>query len=140
MHVFGNATVHTHDFFVNESYEWHMIEAIIELLPQFDQVPPLNFVEKSINSRNSLTLMVSSQNNYLLWISYFQGEEEAYDLTALFSSIYIITHEEVLSALGNDIITLLLLILFAHLLEHVEQVRILAVYITKYFYRCLELD
>ena len=140
MHVFGNATVHTHDFFVNESYEWHMIEAIIELLPQFDQIPPFNFVEKSIYSGNSLTLMVSSQNNYLLGISYFQREEEAYDLTALFSSIYIISQEEVLRVLGNDKTILLLLILVAHLLEHVDQVIILAVNVAKYFYRCLELN
>ena len=117
-----------------------MIEAIIELLPQLDQIPPFDFVEKSIYSGNCLTLMVSSQDDYLLRISYFKGEEEAYNLTALFPSVYIITHEEVLSILGNDIVTLLLLILFAHFLEHVKQVRILAVYITKYFYRSLELN
>jgi hypothetical protein len=34
MHIFGDASVHTHDFFVNQCDHGHMVEATIKRLPE----------------------------------------------------------------------------------------------------------
>jgi hypothetical protein len=46
--------VHTHDFLVDQGYQWHVIKAIPECLPKGDLVPSLDLIEKSIDSGDGL--------------------------------------------------------------------------------------
>lgn len=74
MHVFRDATVHTHDLLVDEGYQRHVVEAIPKGLPESDLVPSLNFVEESVNPGNGLTLVVTSQDDYLVRVSDLKGK------------------------------------------------------------------
>jgi hypothetical protein len=74
MHVFGDSTVHTHDLLVDQGYQRHVIKAIPECLPEGDLVSSLDLVEKSIDSGDSLGLVVTSQNNDLSRVSHLKGE------------------------------------------------------------------
>lgn len=140
MHVLGDATVHTHDLLVDESCKWHVVEAIPESLPQGDLVPSLDLIEEAVDPGDGLTLVVASQDDNLVRVFDLQGEKEADDLTALLSSVDIVAHEQVSRRLGDDLVTLLLLVLVCHLLEHVEQIGVLTVDIAENFHWRLELD
>lgn len=74
MHILGYTAVHAHDFFIDESDQRNMVEAITESLKQWDFISSLDFIEEPVNSSNGLTLVISSQNDYLLGESYFQSE------------------------------------------------------------------
>ena len=54
MHVFRDTTVHTHDLLIDKGYQRHVVEAIPECLPEINSIPSLNFIEKSIDSGDSL--------------------------------------------------------------------------------------
>jgi hypothetical protein len=71
MHVLGDTTVHAHNFLINQSHQRNVVEAVTEGLEQRDFIPSLNLIEKAIDPSDSLTLMVSSQDYYLLWKSHF---------------------------------------------------------------------
>ena len=66
LHIFGNAAVHTHNFFIYQGHEWHVVKTVIKLLPNVDFVSPFNFVEKPIDTGDCLRFMVASQNNNLI--------------------------------------------------------------------------
>ena len=83
--------------------------------------------------------MVASQNNDLSWVSHLKGEKKADNLTALLATIDIVSHEQVAGRFRDDLITLLLLILVRHFLEHVKKVRVLPMDISKNFHWGLEL-
>ena len=73
-HVFWNSTMHTHNFFINECHYGHMIETIVELLPQSHFISSLNLIKKSVKTCDSLTFVVSSQYNDLFRIANFQSK------------------------------------------------------------------
>ena len=80
MHVLSDSSMHTHNFLVNESYQWHVIKALIKRLPKTNFVSSLDFIEETINSSNGLGFVVTSKNDDLIRISNFQCEEETNDL------------------------------------------------------------
>ena len=59
-HIFGEPSVHAHDFLINQSHKRHVIKTVIKLLPQPNFVPSLDFVKKSINPCDCLTFVVTS--------------------------------------------------------------------------------
>lgn len=71
--------------------------------------------------------MVSSEHDHLLRKPNFEGEQEADDFTALLASINVVAEEQVLEISAENLVLLVLLILVSHLLEHVQQITILAV-------------
>ena len=75
MNFFRNSAVHAHYFLVDNCYEWHVIEAVVEGLPQGDIIPSFNFIEEAIHSCDGLTLVVSSKYNDLLRIPHFESEQ-----------------------------------------------------------------
>ena len=75
--------------------------------------------------------MVSSENDYLLRISHFQGEQEADDLATLLTSVDVVSHKQISRILGNNIVLLLRLVLVSHFLEHMKQISVLTVDVTK---------
>ena len=84
--------------------------------------------------------MVASQNNDLSWVSHLKGEKKTDDLATLLATVHVVSHEHVAGRFRDDLITLLFaLILFRHLLEHVEKIRVLPMDIAKNLYGCLEL-
>jgi len=85
--------VHAHYFLVDESYKGHVVEAIVEGLPESDFVSSFDLVKEPVHPCDCLALMVSSKNNDLVWVSYFKSKEKANDFAALFSSVDVITHE-----------------------------------------------
>lgn len=91
LHIFRNATVHTHNFLVYQGHEWHGVETVVKLLPDVDFVSPFHFVEKSINTSDGLRFVVSSQNYDLVRESDFKCKKKTDDFCALFASIDIIT-------------------------------------------------
>lgn len=132
--------MHTHDLFVNKGYQRHVVETIPEGLPKGNFVSSLNFVEKSIDSGDSLGLMVTSQNHDLGWISDLKGKKEADNLATLLSTVDVISHEQVAGRFRNDLVALLLLIFVTHFFQHVEEVGILPMDISKNLDRSFELD
>jgi hypothetical protein len=83
--------------------------------------------------------VVASEDDNLSWVSNLECEEKADDLATLFASVDVVTHEQVTGRLADDLIVLLLLVLVRHLLEHVQQIRILAVDVSENFDRGLKL-
>jgi hypothetical protein len=84
--------------------------------------------------------MITTKNDNLKWISNFQGEQETNDFTTLLTSIDIVTHKEISSILGYNVVLLLLLVFVTHFFEHVEQVCVLTMNVTKDFYWSFKLD
>jgi len=84
--------------------------------------------------------MISSENYYTSRISDFESEEQADDFTALASSVDIVSHEKIFQFLINNEVILFFFILICHFFEHMKQVRVLAMYITKYLYWSFKLD
>ena len=61
--------MHAHDLLVNECDEGHVVEAIVECLPEGELVPSLNLIKEAINAGDGLTFVVAAQHNYLIWES-----------------------------------------------------------------------
>jgi hypothetical protein len=61
MHVFREASVHAHNFFVDQGNERHVVKAVEECLPKCNFVSPFDFIKESIDSGNSLTFVVSPE-------------------------------------------------------------------------------
>jgi len=99
-----------------------MIETVVERLPQGNLVSSLDLIKESIHSCDGLTLVVSSKNNYLVGIPHLERQQKANDLATLLASIYIVAHEQILCRLVHryNSVLLILLVLIAHLLEHVQ--------------------
>ena len=93
MHVLSNTSMHAHNFLVNKCNQRHMVEALIESLPESNFVSSLDFVEETVDSGNGLAFVVTSKNDDLLWIPNFKSEEETDDFAGLSTSIDVITHE-----------------------------------------------
>lgn len=140
INVLRNTTVHAHDFFVYDSDQGHVVEAVEERLPEWKFISSLNLVEETINSCNSLRLVISSENDHLFWVSDFQREEQTNDLTALLTPINVISHEQISGILADDLIILLSFVFVAHFFQHVQKIVILTVDVAEYLHWRLELN
>ena len=85
--------------------------------------------------------MIATQNDYLTRESALKRVQKADDFAALLATIHVVAHEQIARLHGDDTITLeLILVLLLHFLEHVKQVSVLTVNITKDLDGRLELD
>ena len=132
--------MHAHYLLVDESDQWHIVEAIKEGLPELDVVPPLDLIKKAVNSCNGLTLVIATEDDNLVGESTLEREKKADDFAALLASINVVAHEQVLSIWRQDRISMLLLVLIAHFLKHVQKIGVLAVDISKYLNWSFKLD
>jgi hypothetical protein len=123
MHFFSNTTMHAHNFFVYECYQWHVIEAIIELLPESNFISSFDLVKESVNSCNSLSFVISSESDDLLWKSYFKCEEKTNYFGTLTASVNVVTHEKITSLFWQDHILLLAFIFVCHFFQHMNELR-----------------
>ena len=119
--------MHAHNFLINQGHQRHVVEAVVERLPQTYLVPSLNLIKESINSSDSLRLMITPQDDDLVRVPTLQSEQEADDFATLLASVDVITHEEVTGVSRDDVLALVVLVFVTHLLEHVQKVNVLAV-------------
>jgi len=89
--------MHTHNLIVNDSNNWHAVEGIAECLPHLDAVSSLALIIESVESVDAGALVISSKKEEILWVLNFVGKEQADGLYALFSSINIISQEEIIA-------------------------------------------
>jgi hypothetical protein len=121
MHVLGNTTMHTHNFFINKCDQRHVVEASVEGLPETNLVSSLYLVEETVDSCDGLGLVVTSEDDNLLWVSHLQCEQQANDFAGLAASVDIVTHEEISLVLVQDHFLLFGLVLISHFFEHVQK-------------------
>lgn len=60
--------MHCEDLFINDSCNWQAVEAVCKGLPQFDIIPSFAFIVESVDAVDRCTLVVSSQDEEVLWI------------------------------------------------------------------------
>jgi hypothetical protein len=96
-----------------------VIERVVESLPQRYFITSLYLVEEPIDSSDSLALMVTSEHYDLLGEAALEGIQEANDFTGLFSSVYVVAHEEIACLKTDDFIRIRVRFVFLlHFLEH----------------------
>lgn len=88
--------MHTANLIINDGTAREAVEGVAELFPQLNRKSTTTFIIKSINAVDSGTLMVSTENKKILWVLDFVSEKQAHYFQRLFSSIYIITKEQVI--------------------------------------------
>lgn len=106
--------MHSKNLFVNDGSDWQAVETIRECLPELDIVPPLayfgpelehdpitqearlTFVVKSINTVDTRTFVVSSQDKEVLGVFDLVGQKQADRFQRLFSSVDIIAQKEII--------------------------------------------
>lgn len=89
--------MHGEDFFVNYSSDWQTIEAVSERLPQLDVVSPFTFIVETVDTVDRRALMVPAEDEEVFWIFDFVCQKETDRLERLFTSIYVVSKEEVVS-------------------------------------------
>lgn len=94
--------MHAKDFFVNNSSNGETIETVCECFPQLNVVPSLALVIKSIDSIDGSTLVISSQEEKVLWVFNLVSQEKAYSFETLLSSVDIVSQEEIVSIRGES--------------------------------------
>jgi len=98
-----------------------VVKTSVKLLPETNLISPLDFVKKTVDSCDSLALVISSQNDNLFWVSDFQSEEETDDFAGLASSVDVVAHEEVALVFVKDLFLLFGLVFVGHFFEHVQK-------------------
>ena len=57
--------MHAHNLLIDQCYQRHVVERVVEGLPQRELVSPLDLVEESVDARRRLALMVATQQDDL---------------------------------------------------------------------------
>ena len=83
--------------------------------------------------------MVTAQYDHLFWEAHLEREQQTDHLTGLFSSVHVVTQEEVAQVATEDLVLLILLVFVSHFFEHVQQVAVLAVDVTEDLDGCFKL-
>jgi hypothetical protein len=82
--------MHTQNFLVYKSSNWHDIKNINENFPNFEVIFPFALVIKAINSVYTLAFMITSEKKEILRVFDFICKQETNTLDGLFSPINII--------------------------------------------------
>lgn len=93
VHVRGKAAVHAEDLVVDDCGNGETVEAVCEYLPEANTESALALVVEAVDSINRGTLVVSSEKEEVLWEFDLVGQEQAYGLHALFSSVHVVSQE-----------------------------------------------
>lgn len=88
--------MHRENFLVDDCCNRQAVEAISERLPQLDVISSLAFIVESIYAVNRCTLVISAQDEEILWILDLVREEQANGLKRLFASVDVVPKEEVI--------------------------------------------
>jgi len=93
LHVRRKAAVHAEDLVIDEGGDGETVEAVGEYLPEANAESALALVVEAVDSVNGGTLVVSSEKEEVLWEFDLVGQEQAYGLHALFSSVHVVSEE-----------------------------------------------
>lgn len=93
--------MHAQDLFINNGSNRETVKAVSEGLPELDVVPPLALIVETIDSVNTSTFVVSSQQEEVLGILDLVGKEQAHSLERLFASVHVVTQEQVVGIRGE---------------------------------------
>lgn len=95
-HFFAQTSVHTENFIVDKRRNREHIENIHKLFPESDVVPFLALFVESIYFGDVFTFVVTSEKEYALRELDFVCEKEADGLDALFSTVNIVSQEQII--------------------------------------------
>mmetsp|Transcript_13833 Transcript_13833/g.23603 ORF Transcript_13833/g.23603 Transcript_13833/m.23603 type:complete len:209 (-) Transcript_13833:154-780(-) len=127
--VRGESSVGTEYLFLNDGCDRQAIKCITERFPELDVVPSPHLVIESVDPVDACALVVSSEDEKVLWVPYFEREKQANGFDGLLPPIYVISEEEVIGLWWK-----------LSVLKQAEEVVILSVDISTYFYGCVELE
>lgn len=83
--------MNTEDLVVHNGCHREAIKALDELLPQFQGVPSLALIVETVYPVNRTALVVTAQEEKVLWVLYLVGEQKADHLQVLLTSIDVVT-------------------------------------------------
>ena len=93
--IWREAAVHGENLLVNDSSNWQAVEAVGEGLPQLDVVAALALIVESVDAVDGRALVVTAEDEKVLWVLDLVGEEKADGLKRLLSSVNVVAKEEV---------------------------------------------
>lgn len=111
--------MHGENLFIDDGGDWQAVEAVGERLPQLNVVAPLALVVETIDTVDGCALVVAAENEEVLWVLDFVGQEQADGLKGLLATVNIVTEEEVVGLWWE-----------AAVLEESEQIVVLSVDVT----------
>ena len=68
--------MHAKDLVIDEGCNWHAVEHVLELLPDTDTVSPLALIVEAIDPVDLSTLMITAQQEEILFELRFIGKEQ----------------------------------------------------------------
>lgn len=89
------SSMHTEDFLIDQSHHGKTIEDIAESFPKSDGVSSFAFIIESVDSVDLGTLVITPQEEKVLWVLYFVAEQQCDGLKWLLPSVDIVSQEEV---------------------------------------------
>lgn len=92
----GETSVHAEYLFVNNGRNGETVETVGEGLPELNVVSALALVVESVDSVDGSALVVASQQEEVLGILNFVGEEKTHSLQTLLASVNVVSQEEVI--------------------------------------------
>lgn len=69
----GESPMHAQDLVIYQRSNWQTVEAVCENFPQFDTMSTLALVIEAIDSVDGGTLVVTSEEEKVLWVLYLVG-------------------------------------------------------------------
>jgi len=108
--------MHAKDFLINEGSNREAVEAVGESLPELNVISSLALIVEAVDSVDGGALVVSSEDEEVLWVFDLVGEQKADGLEGLLSTIDVISQEEIVGLWWESSI-----------LEKAEQVVVLSV-------------
>jgi hypothetical protein len=87
--------VHCENLLIDDGRDWQAVEAISESLPEFDIIPPLALIVKTIDTIDRCAFVVAAENEEVFRILDLVGQKKANSLKRLLASVNIISKEEI---------------------------------------------
>lgn len=124
--VWAETAVHRENLLVDDSSNWQAVEAVSERLPELDVVSALALVVKAIDTVDRCALVVTAEDEEVLWVLDLVCEEKADSLERLLSSVNVVAKEEVVGLRWETTV-----------LKESEEIVVLAVNITANLFKVL---
>ncbi len=93
--------MHGEDLLIDDGSNGQAVEAVGKCLPELDIVSTFAFVVESIDAVDGCAFMVSSEDEEIFGVLDLVGQKQTDGLQGLFSSIDVVTEEEVVG-LGRE--------------------------------------
>ena len=87
--------MHAENFLVDEGGDGEAIEDVAKDAPESDRVPAFALVVETVDSIDLCTFVIASQKEEVLGILDFVAEKKAHGFDGLFSTVNVVTKEEV---------------------------------------------